>query len=75
MRPMDNFLLVVVPLMRSAMTKSRSFVLVPHLGTVVKLCILMHKCLNNCVPCYLAESIRPLSDDPQEVSAVVIEIR
>jgi len=29
-----------------------------------KLCILMHKCLNNCAPRYLAESIRPLSDDP-----------
>src|SRR6218665_2573778 len=29
-----------------------------------KLCILMHKCLNNCTPSYLAESIRPLSDNP-----------
>src|SRR6218665_2834564 len=29
-----------------------------------KLCILIHKCLNNCAPRYLAESIRPLSDDP-----------
>src|SRR6218665_3310466 len=29
-----------------------------------KLCILMHKCLNNCAPRYLADSIRPLSDDP-----------
>src|SRR6218665_2209180 len=29
-----------------------------------KLCILMHKCLNNCAPRYLAESIRQLSDDP-----------
>src|SRR6218665_1458589 len=30
-----------------------------------KLCILMHKCLNNCAPRYLAESIRPLSEDPK----------
>ena len=25
---------------------------------------LMHECINNCAPCYLAESIRLLSDDP-----------
>src|SRR6218665_2059654 len=29
-----------------------------------KLCILVHKCINNCAPRYLAENIRPLSDDP-----------
>src|ERR1043165_5958537 len=28
-----------------------------------KLCILVHKCLNNCAPRYLADNIRPLSDD------------
>jgi len=28
-----------------------------------KLCILVHKCLNNCAPHYLADNIRPLSDD------------
>src|SRR6218665_50849 len=29
-----------------------------------KLCILVHKCINNCAQHYLAEIIRPLSDDP-----------
>src|SRR6218665_2230951 len=24
----------------------------------------LHKCINNCAPHYLAESIKPLSDDP-----------
>src|SRR5688572_8244224 len=28
-----------------------------------KLCILVHKCMNNCAPGYLADKIRPLSDD------------
>src|SRR6218665_91669 len=38
-----------------------------HPATFVQhLCILMHKCLNNCAPRYLAESIRQLSDDPNK---------
>jgi len=30
---------------------------------IFKLCILVHKCMNNCAPRYLADKIRPLSDD------------
>src|SRR6218665_3028248 len=36
----------------------------PTIPLNFKQCIQMHKCLNNCMPRYLAESIRSLPDDP-----------
>ena len=32
-----------------------------------KLCTMVFKCLNNCAPSYLADNIRPLSDDPNRL--------